>query len=130
MSSIKDIFGKSKEEAEETVENEEKSEQIIDEAAEKAEKEKESLKGIWTRLQLLLSLLKDYFSGEYTHISKGHIVIMLAGIIYFILPVDFAPDFIPGIGYVDDAFVLSVIARQLLSVIEEYETWKDNLTVS
>jgi len=130
MGSIKDVFGKSKKEAEEVVNDEEKVEGIIDEAAGKAEKEKNSLTQIWHQLQLFISLLKDYFSGEYTYVPKAHIVLILAGVLYFILPFDFAPDFIPGIGYIDDAFVLSVIARQMIYILEEYETWKDNLTVS
>ena len=130
MGNIKDIFGKSKKKAEEVINEEEKAEQIIDEAAEKAEKEKGSLGEVWNKIQLLISLLKDYFSGEYPYVSRGHIVLMLAGIIYFILPFDFSPDFIPGIGYIDDAFVLSIITRQLIYILEEYETWKDNLTVS
>ena len=130
MGNIKDIFGKSKKKAEEVINEEEKVEQIIDEAAEKAQKEKGSLGEVWNKMQLLISLLKDYFSGEYPYVSRGHIVLMLAGIIYFILPFDFSPDFIPGIGYIDDAFVLSIITRQLIYILEEYETWKDNLTVS
>ena len=129
MSSIKDVFGSSKEKAEEMINDEEKAEQVIDEAAEKAEKERSSLGNVWHQLQLFISLLKDYFSGEYTHVPKAHIVIILAGILYFIMPFDFAPDFIPGIGYIDDAFVLSVIARQMIYILEEYETWKDNLNV-
>ncbi len=128
MGSIKDIFSKTKKEAEEVV-NEEKAEQVIDEATEKAEKEKNSLGKAWHQLQLLISLLKDYFSGAYPYVPKHHIVFMLAGIIYFILPFDFSPDFIPGIGYIDDAFVLSVITRQFISILEEYETWKDNLNL-
>jgi len=128
MGTIKDIFGKSKEQAEEMIDNEEKVEELIDEASEKAEEAKSSLKKVWHQLNMLISLLKDYMSGDYPYVSKRHILIIMAGLIYFILPLDFSPDYIPGIGYIDDAFVLSVIARQLISVTEEYETWKDNLT--
>lgn len=128
MGTIKDIFGKSKEQAEEMIDNEEKVEELIDEASEKAEEAKSSLKKVWHQLNMLISLLKDYLSGDYPYVSKRHILIIMAGLIYFILPLDFSPDYIPGIGYIDDAFVLSVIARQLISVTEEYETWKDNLT--
>jgi len=128
MSTIKDIFGRSKEKAEEIADSEEKVEQLIDEASEKAEKAKNSLKKTWHQIDLFISLLKDYFSGEYPYISKRHVLVIMAGLIYFILPLDFSPDYIPGIGYIDDAFVLSVIARQLIRVTEEYETWKDNLT--
>ena len=128
MSTIKDIFGKSKEKAEEIVDNEEKVEELIDEASEKMEEAKSSIKKVWHQLTLFISLLKDYFSGDYPYISKRHVLIIMAGLIYFILPLDFSPDYIPGIGYIDDAFVLSVIARQLIRVTEEYETWKENLT--
>jgi uncharacterized membrane protein YkvA (DUF1232 family) len=126
MKSVKDIFNKSREEAEEIFEDTEKVNETIDDASEKAEKHKNAISKVWHQLQLMLSLLRDYSSGNYRDISKSQLILMLAGIIYFLLPVDFAPDFIPGIGYIDDAFVISIIARQFIYLLEDYEEWKES----
>ncbi|NPA37399.1 MAG: DUF1232 domain-containing protein [Chlorobi bacterium] len=126
MKGVKDIFNKTKKEAEEIFEDDEKVYETVDEASEKAEKHKNAISKVWHQLQLMLSLLRDYSSGSYRDVSKSQLILMLAGIIYFILPVDFAPDFIPGIGYIDDAFVISVIARQFIYLLEDYEEWKNS----
>jgi uncharacterized membrane protein YkvA (DUF1232 family) len=46
----------------------------------------------------------------------------LAAVIYFLNPLDLIPDFIPGIGYLDDAtviaFVFSSIRKDLLKFLD------------
>ena len=75
-------------------------------------------------LKLLISLVKDYISGAYREIPYGSIVAAVAGILYFISPIDFIPDFIPVIGYIDDVFVIGVVLRQIHSDLEKYHEWK------
>ena len=70
-------------------------------------------KGFWpkmrrvaTRIPFAKDILAVYFSArdEETPLrSKG---LMMAGLAYFVLPTDFIPDFITGLGFTDDAAVL------------------------
>ena len=46
---------------------------------------------------------------------------VIAGLLYFISPVDLLPDFIPILGYVDDAFVISLVMNAIGSEIERYQ---------
>jgi uncharacterized membrane protein YkvA (DUF1232 family) len=46
---------------------------------------------------------------------------VIAGLLYFISPVDFLPDVIPVLGYIDDAFVISLVMNALTSEIEKYQ---------
>lgn len=41
------------------------------------------------------------------NVNPGHVMGFSLGAIYVVHPVDFIPDFIPIIGYVDDAMVLN-----------------------
>ena len=46
------------------------------------------------------------------------------GLLYFILPTDLIPDFIPVIGYVDDLAVITTIMNSLKKEIKDYRIWK------
>lgn len=97
----------------------------VDEAFSKATKNKDSLQKIWKELQLLFSLVKDYATGDYRQVSKSTIVAVLAGLLYFISPFDLIPDFIAGLGFLDDAYVLTLIYRKVAKDLKKYESWKN-----
>jgi len=46
--------------------------------------------------------------------------IILGALLYFVLPTDATPDFLPGIGYLDDTVVLGLVIRRLSSEIDKY----------
>ncbi len=74
------------------------------------------------RVRTLLELLRD---PDYKLSAKSKTLIA-AGLIYFVLPTDFTPDFIPGIGYLDDAIVLNIVWRTLADQIELYLTFRES----
>ncbi|HVZ37703.1 MAG TPA: YkvA family protein [Candidatus Kapabacteria bacterium] len=49
--------------------------------------------------------------------------LVAAGLIYFVLPVDLTPDFIPGIGYIDDAMVLTLVWRLVAGQVARYQAF-------
>jgi uncharacterized membrane protein YkvA (DUF1232 family) len=72
------------------------------------------------------SLLKSYASGEYRDVEVKSLVIMIAGLVYFLSPLDFIPDFLPLLGYADDIALLTFILKSVSDEIEKYELWKIN----
>jgi len=98
----------------------------IQEGLKKATANKGSLTNIWDQLQLLFSLAKDYASGNYTAIPKSSIIAIIAALLYFISPLDLIPDFLVGLGFVDDAFVLGLVYKQVLKELDKYQIWKDS----
>ncbi len=107
------------------VEDKEKTRQLLKRATEKAEA-KGPLEKIWDKLQLLFSLVKDWSAGNYRQIPVGSILTMLAGLLYFVSPIDAILDFIPGLGITDDAVVLGFVIKQMGSDLEKYRIWKSN----
>lgn len=117
---IKNKFG---EKAKEYSKDKKKTKKLLDEAIKKAIN-KESLKEIWDNLQLLFGLVKDWLSGDYKDVPIGSIIAIIIGLLYFVSPIDFVPDFLPG-GLVDDALVLGLIIKQVKSDLDKYKEWLD-----
>jgi uncharacterized membrane protein YkvA (DUF1232 family) len=63
------------------------------------------------------------FDREFTIDWKSK-ALMGAALLYFVLPTDLTPDFIPGIGYIDDALVLATVWRLLQEKIDEYVSFR------
>lgn len=104
--------------------NVDKTKDTLMRAFDKALDNKGAMSEVFHDLKLLLSLIKDYISGEYKEIPFGSIVAALAGVLYFLSPIDFIPDFLLGIGFIDDVFVISLVLKQIHSDLQKYEKWK------
>ena len=76
--------------------------------------------------KLLWSLLKDYYNGTYRNVPWKFIAAIGFAVSYLISPIDVIPDFIPLVGFVDDAAVFGLVVKSFMSEIEEYKTWKKN----
>ena len=81
-------------------------------------------------LLLLMSLVKDYYQGNYRNIPYKTISAAVVGLLYIINPIDLIPDFIPFIGQVDDALVLKFCLKLMEKDLLKYKTWKDEQTAS
>jgi uncharacterized membrane protein YkvA (DUF1232 family) len=82
-----------------------------------------ALESVWRELKLMISMLRDYVRGAYREIPFGSMAAVAAAVLYFASPVDAIPDFIPGLGYVDDAAVLMLCLRMIRSDVEKYRDW-------
>ena len=100
--------------------------ETLNHAFEKATENEGPIAEVFNDLKLLLSLVRDYISGAYREVPYGSIVAAVAGILYFLSSIDFIPDFIPGIGLIDDVFVIGLVLKKIHSDLRKYEEWKYN----
>ena len=72
----------------------------------------------------LLEMLSEYSKGNFKldDAAVGWIVATLA---YLVLPTDLIPDFLPGVGFTDDAAAFIIAFRQLAQEIEHFRKWKE-----
>ena len=82
----------------------------------------EWLKGMLNRVTILYEMVRD---TEYK-LDRRAKALIAAGLIYFLLPVDMTPDFIPGIGYLDDALVLSTLWKIVQEQVDRYMVVREN----
>jgi curved DNA-binding protein CbpA len=83
-----------------------------------------ALKSALKNVRVLYSLFKDAVNGKYK-LPPASVAMIGGGLLYFILPADLIPDFIPVIGYLDDLAVLTTIMNTLNKEIGEYRIWQD-----
>ncbi len=68
-------------------------------------------------------LLRHYANGSYRSVEGKNVVIILAGMIYFLSPVDLIPDILPVIGFADDIALISFIYNSVSEELEKFELW-------
>jgi len=83
-------------------------------------------RGFWRKLRrhagripFLDQLLAAYYCAVDPTTPLQAKAILYGALAYFVLPADLIPDFIPGIGYVDDAAVLAAAVRTVLTHIKD-----------
>jgi len=70
-------------------------------------------------------LIKHYASGDYRNISFESLALIVASIIYFVMPIDVLPDFIVGLGFVDDASLLAWTFSSLKDDMQRFIEWEN-----
>ncbi len=98
---------------------------LLNEAVNKASLNRSGpLNDIWDSLQTLFGLIKDWITGDYRDIPFKALLLILAGIVYFVTPIDIIPEFIVGLGLLDDAVILGWIISQIGRELDDYRGWK------
>ena len=72
----------------------------------------------------ILELLRDRVKGTYTETPWRTIAALTGALIYVLSPIDIIFDFIPGIGFLDDAVVIGLAIKLAQPDLEKYRAWK------
>lgn len=98
---------------------------LAHEATEKAASlPKEAFKETWAYLQAMLRLLRAYARGDYRRVPATTLLIIVAALIYIVNPFDFIPDWIPALGFLDDAFVVGFAVAKTKQTLDEFIAWE------
>lgn len=90
----------------------------------RAKSEKGPLKEFAETIALFFDMLKAFFSGTYKTISITSISVIIGVLLYVLSPIDIAPDIIPVLGLVDDAFMVGLAIKFLAKDISKYKEYK------
>jgi uncharacterized membrane protein YkvA (DUF1232 family) len=110
--------------AEEHVADHSKVSRLLDRAQRKAYRDRSRILEMWETLQALLGLLTAWAQGRYKTVPWRTLVLAIAGILYFVDPLDCFPDPIPFLGYLDDAGVLALVVRSIQKDIDRFLAWE------
>ena len=81
--------------------------------------------GLWSDIKTLVAMLIDMLAGRYRAMPLKTIVALVIAILYIVSPIDLLPDFIPLIGYLDDAFIFILTVDLVRDDLDAYRAWKE-----
>ena len=102
--------------------------QLVNDASHKIENldlAKPNLKEGLNKIRLFIKMLLAYINGSYRSVPWRSIVLITASLIYFITPIDVVPDFIPGVGFIDDVSVILWVFKSVYTDIEEFRKFDE-----
>jgi uncharacterized membrane protein YkvA (DUF1232 family) len=76
--------------------------------------------------QIMIAMLKDLKRGSYKQTPWFIIATIVVVLLYVLNPIDIIPDFIPGLGYIDDIAVFTMGVRWIENDLHRYLDWKIN----
>ena len=88
---------------------------------------KKRVNGFFARIRTMLRMLRAYINGEYRQIPWKSMLMIIGSLIYFMMPLDLIPDFIPVTGFADDISIIFLVFNAINEDIEaflEYEQLK------
>ena len=72
----------------------------------------------------LMRLARAWAAREYRDVPWRSVVFVVAAIVYFVNPADLVPDVLAGIGFVDDAAVITAVVRSIADDLSAFRAWE------
>ncbi len=125
QSRLQDEFSEALKSAKTYVNDPERMHDLVSEAAKKAASmPREAFRETWAYFQAMLRLVRAYYRGDYRDVPVTTLVVIIAAIIYVVNPFDMIPDWVPGLGLLDDAFVLALAIRRTRDTLDNFMIWE------
>lgn len=117
-------YGKSRAKAADYLQNKDKLSGLIDRASIKATGKQGKLRDVWASLLAFFRLVRAYVNGSYRQVAPRSLLMIVAALVYFVSPIDLIPDFLLGLGLIDDAAVLAWTIKACASDLAAFLAWE------
>lgn len=75
-----------------------------------------------------LRMVKACVTGQYKELPIRSLVLIVAALVYFVMPLDAIPDFIPVIGMLDDVTIILAVSRSIADDVRKFEEFEKGKT--
>ncbi len=96
----------------------------VNQRAQDIEHKLPKLKQVFEQAKVMLSMVKDYWSGSYREVPYWAISAVSLALLYVLNPADVIPDVLLGVGYLDDAAVVAFCLKLVQRELELYQQWQ------
>lgn len=77
-------------------------------------------------LATMIRIVRAWTNREYRTIPWKPLLYIVAAIVYFVNPVDVIPDVLTGLGFVDDAAVVTAVIRVVHGELVAFRAWESS----
>lgn len=121
-------FQESRNKAREILNDSQKMQDLAERSMKLLQAQQDRLAEAGMEFKTLNRMLLAYVRGEYKAYSLKTILSVLGALLYFVNPLDLIPDFIVGLGFVDDLSVLAFVVKQIGTDLERFREWEEAQT--
>ncbi|RXK87785.1 DUF1232 domain-containing protein [Chlorobaculum sp. 24CR] len=120
------IFERARKAAEETLRDPEKIRNVIDTALHMVGSASTSspFGELTDKFQVLVRLVRAYVNRQYRIVPWQTVILAVAALIYFVNPLDAIADFLPLVGFFDDAAVFTAVLASINHDLNEFLEWE------
>lgn len=122
------FFERAKEKATSIAGDKEKVEELLSASKEKLNQinfENSKISRLGSNLRTMIRMIQAYGNGTYRELPWKSLLAFVAGLVYFMMPVDLIPDFIPFTGFLDDFTIIMFISGAFQQDIEAFIDWEE-----
>ena len=98
---------------------------LVSRASRKLARQRPHLAALRDDVPALLRLLRAYGEGDYRAVPWRTLVLTVGALLYFLSPLDTIPDFIPFLGWLDDAAVVGFVLKSIGRDVRRFEAWEN-----
>jgi uncharacterized membrane protein YkvA (DUF1232 family) len=74
-------------------------------------------------IKTMIAMVRAYASRSYREMPIGTVAAIAGALLYVLTPIDFIPDFIAGVGLVDDAAVVRACLKLVGYDVKKFREW-------
>ena len=104
-----------------------RTDRLLEDSRAKSERHAGILRAAWADFWTIWRFVRAWRDGGYRNVPWKSILMAIAGLFYFLDPIDIVPDFIPVIGFLDDGAVLAFVAKAIHSDLEKFREWEKTI---
>lgn len=101
--------------------------EVVQNAGEKMRKISKNsgqLQNVSLKVNVLIRMVKSLVSRDYVAFSNRTVLLVVFALLYFVIPTDVIPDFIPALGLTDDISLIYFIWQKVEEDISAFLAWE------
>ena len=89
--------------------------------------QKQRVTEFFDKVKTMMRMLRSYISGEYSEIPWKSLLMIIGALLYFMMPIDMIPDFIPLTGLADDITIVFLVFGSINEDIENFLEYEQSI---